>query len=113
MAGIASAAEAQAIAEANAQASLCHGQTRQQRGARERERRGRAGQTERGVFPREPGREHRDNAPAPRRENEIVLTSYSGNNAYSFIADFGGLTPTESMGDSITLLDADGMKRRT
>ena len=41
-------------------------------------------------------------------KNEIVLTSYGGNNTYSFITDFEGLTPTESMGDSITLLDAEG-----
>ena len=41
-------------------------------------------------------------------KNEIVLASYGGNNTYSFITDFEGLTPTESMGDSITLLDAEG-----
>ena len=41
-------------------------------------------------------------------KNEIVLASYGGNNTYSFITDFEGLMPTESMGDSITLLDAEG-----
>ncbi len=99
VAGIASAAEAQAIAEANAQASLCHGQTRQQRGARERERRGRAGQTERGVFPREPGREHRDNAPAPRREKRLIAHVVQREQRVFLYSGFlAGFTPTESMG---------------
>ena len=41
-------------------------------------------------------------------KNDIVLSSYSGNNTYSFVVDTGGLVPTESMGDSITLLDTEG-----
>ncbi len=108
VAGIASAAEAQAIAEANAQASLATGKM-----------------TNRAVLVSAndaavPDKQSVEYFRASRDasivttpllhgvKNEIVLTSYSGNNAYSFIADFGGLTPTESMGDSITLLDADG-----
>lgn len=68
VAGIASAAEAQAIAEANAQASLATGKRVNSAALVSANDAGRAGQTKRGVFPREPGREHRNNAPAPRRE---------------------------------------------
>ena len=42
-------------------------------------------------------------------KNDIVLSSYSGNNTYSFVIELGSeLTPAESLGDSIPLLDASG-----
>ena len=108
VAGIASAAEAQAIAEANAQASLATG--KRVNSAALVSANDAAVPDKQSV---EYFRASRDASIVTTPllhgvKNEIVLTSYSGNNAYSFIADFGGLTPTESMGDSITLLDADG-----
>lgn len=41
-------------------------------------------------------------------KNEIILESAGGAGAYSFIVQLDGLVPTESTGDAITLLDADG-----
>ena len=41
-------------------------------------------------------------------KNEIVLASYGGNNTYSFVVELNGLEPAESTGDSIPLLDENG-----
>lgn len=41
-------------------------------------------------------------------KNELVLDSYNGNNTYSYLVDLKGLTPIQSTGDSIPLVDETG-----